>query len=142
MTTDLAVFAAGTFLILIALIWKAYRSIDARLSEIQADIRFTLASKFEGRISEPELDRASAGPKRVRQHDASGLLRSADLEAELTEVDGLCAKLITLVPPAQATPLVAKVPEARTAPLPSELKAESPAKFEGRRLVQVWPTRD
>src|SRR5271169_5730081 len=38
MTIDLAVLGAGAFLVLMALIWKAYRAIDERLSEIQADI--------------------------------------------------------------------------------------------------------
>ena len=38
MTIDLAVLGVGAFLVLVALIWKAYRVIDQRLSEIQADI--------------------------------------------------------------------------------------------------------
>src|SRR5271170_4218042 len=63
MITDLALVGVGAFLILVALIWKAYRAIDERLGEIQADISelhngvsqlFLLAStKAKTSIAEP-----------------------------------------------------------------------------------------
>jgi hypothetical protein len=38
MTIDLTVLSAGAFLVLMVVIWKVYRGIDERLTEIQADI--------------------------------------------------------------------------------------------------------
>jgi hypothetical protein len=103
MAIDLTVLSVGAFLVLVALIWKAYRVIDERLSEIQADIRelhggvshlFLLASKSEAKTASE-----NAG-KLANEADDLALLRSPGLEADLALVDGLCAKLITLVPPA------------------------------------------
>jgi hypothetical protein len=137
MTIDLAVLGAGAFLVLMALIWKAYRVIDERLSAIQADIGelhngvsqlFLLASKSEARTASDDARKVA--------HDDLALLRSPGLEADLAEVDELCAKLITLVPPAKAIPLISEVPQAKVAPV----NAERPTRFEGRKLILAWPT--
>jgi hypothetical protein len=131
MTIDLTVLSAGAFLVLMALIWTVYRVIDGRLSEIQTDIGdlhtgvsrlFLLASK-----SEAETVSENAGKVAHKANDLA-LLQSPGLEADLAVVDGLCAKLITLAPPAKAAPLI------------SEKKAERPTQFEGRKLIQAWPT--
>jgi hypothetical protein len=131
MAIDLTVLSAGAFLVLIALIWKVYRIIDERLREIQADIGelhngvshlFLLASKSE---TKPVSENAG---KVARKADDLALLQSPGLGGDLAVVDGLCAKLIALAPPAEAAPLI------------SEKKAEGPAHFEGRKLILAWPT--
>jgi hypothetical protein len=147
--TDLAVLGVGAFLILVALIWKAYRLIDERLNEIQADIGelqngvarlFLLVSKSEATTSNPEPLVAPGGAD-VAAHKSDGLalLQSPGLESDLAQVDELCAKLITLVPPAEAAPLIAAVPQVKPAPLISEVRAERPTQFEGRKRILAWP---
>jgi hypothetical protein len=142
MTIDLTVLSGGAFLVLVALIWKAYRVIDERLGEIQADIHelhggvshlFLLSSKSEAKAASE-----NAG-KVAHTADDRALLRSPGLEADLAMVDGLCAKLITLVPPAKAAPLISEVSQARAAPI-SEMTVERPKPFEGRKLILAWPT--
>ena len=131
MTIDLTVLSAGAFLVLMVLIWKVYRGIDERLSEIQADIGelhngvshlFLLASKSEAKIDSENASEVA------HKADDLALLQSPGLEADLAVVDGLCAKLITLAPPAKAAPLI------------SEKKAARPTQFEGRKLILAWPT--
>jgi hypothetical protein len=131
MTIDLMVLSAGAFIVLLALIWKVYRVIDKRLSEIQADIGelhngvshlFLLASKSQAKTVSENASKVT------HKADDLALLQSPGLEADLAVVDGLCAKLITLVPPAKAAPLI------------SEKKAERPTQFEGRKLILAWPT--
>jgi len=53
-------------------------------------------------------------------------------KADLAEVDELCAKLITLVPPAKALPLISAVPQSSAVPAIPEVNAERPIQFEGR----------
>ena len=131
MTIDLTVLSAGAFLVLMVLIWKVYRGIDERLREIQADIGelhngvshlFLLASKSE---TKPVSENAG---KVARKADDLTLSQSLGLEGDLAVVDGLCAKLIALAPPAEAAPLI------------SEKKAERPTQFEGRKLILAWPS--
>jgi hypothetical protein len=110
MWTDLAIIGAGAFLILVALIWKAYRVLDERLSEIQADLgelRGAILASSEAKPFKPEAHIASAKPTNERL----ALLGSPGLEGPLAEVDELCAKLITLVPPAEAAPLISEAPK-------------------------------
>jgi hypothetical protein len=133
---DLAIVGVGAFLVLVALIWKAYRVIDDRLSKIQADISelhcgvshlFLLASKSENASSKPDPYGAPDNAGKVaHKTDDLALLRSPGLESELAEVDELCAKLITLVPPASAVPLISAVPKATAAQPISEMNAERP----------------
>jgi hypothetical protein len=145
MTADLAVLGAGAFLVLVALIWKAYRVIDERLREIQANIAelhdgvthlFLLASKSDAKPS--KLEPFAFDTSKVTTDLA--LLRSPGLESELAQVDELCSKLITLVPPPEAVPLISGVTQAKSAPLISEVNAEKLPHFQGRRLLLAWPT--
>ena len=90
MATDLAVVGVGAFLILVGLIWKAYRVIDERLSEIQADVvelhngvsqLFLLASESEAKKSRSESCVASDNVS--HKTDGLALLRSPGLEGRL-----------------------------------------------------------
>jgi hypothetical protein len=137
MTSDFAVIAVGVVLLLVVLIWKAYHSIDERLGEIQADIGdlhagvsrlFALQSKFEAKKSEAE--RNAAAIVSTTGGRANPRAPSPDLEHELAHVDELCAKLITLAPPAEAIPLL------------SEPKADRPAQLGGHKLLLAWPPRE
>jgi hypothetical protein len=133
---DLAIVGVGALLVLVALVWKAYRVIDERLSEIQADIGelhngvshlFLLASKAENASPKPN---PYGGPENARTvahqtHDLA-LLQSLGRDSELAEVHELCAKLITLVPPASAVPLISEVPRAMAVQPIWELNAERP----------------
>jgi hypothetical protein len=133
---DLAIVGVGAFLVLVALIWKAYRVIDERLSEIQADIGelhngvshlFLWASKSENASSKPAPHGTPDNAGEVaHKADDLALLRSPGLESELADVDELCAKLITLVPPTKAVPLLSAVHKAAEAQPISEVKAERP----------------
>jgi hypothetical protein len=141
---DLAIVGIGAFLVLVALIWKAYRVIDERLSEIQADIGelhngvshlFLLASKSENASSKPDPHGAPDNAGKVaHKTDDLALLRSPGLESELAEVDELCAKLITLVPPAKGVPLISAVPKATAAQPISEMNAERPGSSKAATL--------
>jgi hypothetical protein len=144
MIADLALLGAGAFLVLVALIWTAYRVIDERLGEIQADIAelhngvahlFLLASKSEAKPSKPKPCFAFDNGKTAND---VAFLRSRGLAAELAQVDELCGKLITLVPPPEAIPLISAVSQVK-APLLPEVKADGPMHFEGRRLLLAWP---
>jgi hypothetical protein len=145
---DLAIVGVGALLVLVALIWKAYRVIDQRLSEIQADIGelhngvshlFLLASKAENASSKLDPDCAPDNAGRIaHKTDELALLRSPGLESELAEVDELCAKLITLVPPAKAVPLISAVPRATAAQPISEMNAESHAVRRPQPML-AWP---
>jgi hypothetical protein len=112
MAIEYPVFAMGAILVLvvalIVLIWKMQLIIDMRLSEIQADIGdlhnavsrlFVIASNAKS-----EADTSKIAPKISNAEptfsENTGM-PSHGLEAELHEVDELCAKLITLVPPAK-----------------------------------------
>jgi hypothetical protein len=147
MITDLAVVGVGAFLILVALIWKAYRVIDERLSEIQADISelqnalFLLASKSDAKTSNPALVAPGDADTIAHRTDELVFLRSPGLESDLTAVGELCAKLITLVPPAEAATLISAVPLANVAPLIPEIRAERPTQFKDRRRLLSRPTR-
>jgi hypothetical protein len=127
---------------LVALIWKAYRVIDERLGEIQADIRalrggvshlFLLASKSEAKTASE-----NAG-KVAHKGDDLAFVTVAWFGSRLGMVDGLCAKLITLVPPAKAAPLISEVCHAKAAPI-SEMTAERHKQFGGRKLIVAWTT--
>jgi hypothetical protein len=116
MTSDFAVIAVGVVVLLVVLIWKAYHAIDERLGEIQADIGdlhagvsrlFALQSKFEAKKSEAERN-AAAAESTIGGRANPRAARSPDPEHELAHVDELCAKLITLAPPAEAIPLLSE----------------------------------
>jgi hypothetical protein len=137
MTTEYAVFA-GAFLLAVALIWKAYRVIDKRLSDIHAELGelhtgvshlflFVTKSAAKGSKAEPSSASAECNAGEVAHTPAP--LPSPGLEAELAEVHDLCAKLITLVPPVEAAPL-----------LREQGPSEGPLiRFEGRKPLRPGP---
>jgi hypothetical protein len=85
-----------------------YRDIGERLREIQADI-----GELHNGVSHLFLLASKPGTKAVsdklaHKADELALLQAPVLEADLAVVDGLCAKLIALVPPAEAAPLISE----------------------------------
>jgi hypothetical protein len=113
MTAEYAVFAIGAFLVVAVLIWNMQR-VAKRLAELQAELGelhfvvsrlsvVTLNAIPKGEAAATVPDIASPEPDVASKH----ALQSLALEAELDEVHELCAKLITLVPPAEAIPLLA-----------------------------------
>jgi hypothetical protein len=147
--TDLAIVAVSAFLILVALIWKD-RDIDKRLREIQSDLDelrngvshlFSLASK--------SARTASENARKVVDDDLAeidvALLRSPGLETDSVAVEDLCAKLITLVPPPEAVPLISEVPQAGSVPPNLGIIDKKPKHSEGRKLIldwSDWPKRE
>jgi hypothetical protein len=141
--TDLAIVAVSAFLILVALIWKAYRVIDERLNEIQSELDelhngvshlSSLASKSARTVSENKRKVVDAD----LAHADLALLRSPGLETDLAVVEDLCAKLITLVPPPEAVPLLSEVPQAGSVlPIPGII-GKKPTQLEGRKLILDW----
>jgi len=106
MLTVVALLGAG------ALIWHMHRLGD-EMREVQFqlnDLRKAIAA----------VSQAASNPKSLP--DAA---TRAVMEADLAEVDKLCAELITLVPP-EETPISADSPQ-------------TAVKLEGRRPLQVWP---
>jgi hypothetical protein len=112
MTAEYAVFAVGAFLVVAVLIWNMQRVIAKRLAKLQAELSelhfvvsrlsvLMLNAIPKGEAAVPYI--SSPKPEVASKHKR----RSHALEAELDEVHELCAKLITLVPPAEAVPLLA-----------------------------------
>jgi hypothetical protein len=116
MTIEAALSVAGAVLVF-ALIWQSHRATRRRLSEIQGELDalrdlmsrvllMQMAQKSEPRFSDdipppPPADSAETTGTR-KTNDALQL----EMKLGLTEVDELCAKLITLVPPSEAAPLL------------------------------------
>jgi hypothetical protein len=111
MTIEAAVFAAGSILIA-ALIWQTHQLTRRRLNEIHNDLDAlkNLVSRLfvMGLNRKPEETAASGTESAVTQSDPVETKQtpvpSLELESELTQVDELCAKLITLAPPKEALP--------------------------------------
>jgi hypothetical protein len=134
MSGELA-FSLGAFLCVVALLWKAFRLLDDRLDEIQADIADLIAlaratsTPRPGVAPSPGAVPFKAEPN-VAEH-ARKRKSSRGLEAELIEVDELCAKLITLAPPETALPLLKeKTPEKPVEPVG------------GRKPLLAWPPQE
>jgi hypothetical protein len=106
----IAAVSTGAFIVIVILIWNAQRVLGMRLTAIQTElgeVNLAVLELFKtaldaNRRADLKAKPAISGGGEIRRpaHIASGL------EAELDEVDALCAKLITLVPPANAVPLV------------------------------------
>jgi hypothetical protein len=119
MTTAYAGLAAGAFLVVVIFVWTTHHIVVSRLGEIQSELAElhvevsrlfvialnadpkTGASKVEPNIASAESNGSEAASE---YHEIT--LPSPALEAEMADVDELCAKLITLVPPAEAVPLL------------------------------------
>jgi hypothetical protein len=113
MTIEAAVFAAGSILVA-ALIWRTYRLTSRRLEEIQNDINVAghllTRAVAMGSNRRPEVTAASAAESATAQSDpaATGQTSMFEISPQLTQVDELCAKLITLAPPREALPLLSE----------------------------------
>jgi hypothetical protein len=146
MTIDYAAaVAVAGFFITVILISKKLRDIDKRLTEMQAELDALRAGESRhfimklNAIPESEAFRAEptigSPPSNAGEVVAEHLVhvpQSPDLDVgtSLAEGDELCAKLITLVPPAEAIPLL------------SGREAERPVnRIEGRRLLLAWPVQ-
>jgi hypothetical protein len=144
MTIEYAAVAVGTFLIIVILIWKKLRTIDMRLREMQAELNelhavesrlFIMAlnanPKAQAPKAEPTIASAQSNDGRIIAEDDLGCSPQSpnlDVGTSRAEGDELCARLITLVPPAEAIPLI------------SGQEAEThEGHVEGRRLLQAWP---
>jgi hypothetical protein len=142
MTTAYAVIAAGAFLVVLIFVWTTHGIIGRRLSEIQAelgDLHVEVSRLFiMGLNADPKAGASKAEPNIASAESNGGeaaseyhenTLPSPALEAELDEVQELCAKLITLVPPAEAVPL-----------LREQGPSEGPVnRFEGRKRLPPGP---
>jgi hypothetical protein len=134
MTLEMALSVAGPVLVS-GLVWQLHRIVRRQLSEIRGEVnalqdvvsrvfltQLNHKSENEPSISDvtprPPYDPASNTDR--RDNDA---LQQLQMEFEVAEIDGLCAKLITLAPPIEAAPLL---PPARP---PSE----------ARERLRPWP---
>jgi ProP effector len=115
MTIESAVYVLGVSLVL-ALTWQTQHVIRKRLSQIQNELSElqNLASRLfvmalNARAAEPAAAEASLTSSE-RGVAVGDNMRAPppELEGELANVDELCAKLITLVPPKEALPLLSK----------------------------------
>jgi hypothetical protein len=113
MTFVCAAVAAGAFSIGVILIGITQHIIGKRLSDIQAELGelqvevsrlFVLALNANPKADAPQAEPNTASAESVGGEVATP--PSPALEIELVEVPELCAKLITLVPPAEAAPLL------------------------------------
>jgi hypothetical protein len=136
MTGESALFGLVAFLALVVMLWRAFRLLDERLSEIHEnlDSLHNAVSRLSASSSKPEAKsfrvEPSVAPTKPDYRPGTGAPPSLrGLNAELTVIDGLCAKLISLVPPDEAVPLLNE---------DSNVKVEKP---EGRKLLLAWPPR-
>jgi hypothetical protein len=142
MTFEFAVFTLCAFCLLAVGGWKVYCAIDERLFEIEANIRLLHGSTLrlvalapkEARNSAPVIDRKLAGRSAGKDEpDAPPL--SPGLENGIAEVEELCAKLIALVPPAKALPLLSNVPSVQAMTTLPGPQSDRLTKYHGRKLV-------
>jgi hypothetical protein len=135
-TIEAAVFAAGSILIA-ALIWQTHQLTRRRLNEIHNDLDAlkNLVSRLfvMGLNRKPEETAVSGTESAATQSDPAETKQtpvpSLELESELTQVDELCAKLITLAPPKEALPLLS---ESTPCSVPSD---------GSRKRLRPWPQR-
>jgi hypothetical protein len=140
MTIDAAVFGAGNILVAV-LVWQTHRLTSCRLYEIenQLDGLRELASQAFGtalslepaQTDSPRTD--SSSDQRNQAKPEGTPAPQTDVEPELTNIELLCAKLITLAPPKAALPLIAE-PKSRLRPL---LEDRGPR--DGRTRLRPWP---
>jgi hypothetical protein len=140
MTIEYAAVAVGIFLIAGIMIWKKLRIIDERLREMQAELNRLHAvesrlfikalnanPKAQAPKAEPTIASAQSNDGRIVAEDELEHLPqspSLDVGTFRAEGDELCARLSTLVPPAEAIPLL------------SGQEAERPvSRIEGRRAT-------
>jgi hypothetical protein len=140
MTIDGAVFAAGSMLLAVV-VWQTHRLTSRRLSEIQNGLdglrELTTRVFAMGLNRTPEETVASKRepiPGQDDQARSEGTpTPSPDVVTELSKVDLLCAKLITLAPPSAALPLLT---ESERPP-----REDRKARQDGRERLRAWPQR-
>jgi hypothetical protein len=119
----IAAVATGAFIVIVILIWM-------RLTAIQTDeVNLAVLELFKtapdaNRRSDLKAEPAISGGGEIPNED---LHNASGLEAELDEIDALCAKLITLVPPSNAVTLLSEEEPRRTvSPGGSQALSRSP----------------
>jgi hypothetical protein len=132
MTIEIALLVAGGVLLLI-LIWQSHRLrlMSRQLNDIQTQVeglqdivsrvfllRLTRKTEDEPSDMTPPSPSAPTEKSNGRQNDA---VQQREMKFEAAEIDDLCAKLITLVPPDEAAPLL--------------LPDRAPTRVRERRLV-------
>jgi hypothetical protein len=118
MTIEAALSVAGAALVF-ALLWRSNRVTGRRLSEIQRELdalrdlmsRILLTQMSQKPHNEPPLPDGMPPPPSTDSSQTAGAPEEFDalqleMKLEVAEVDELCAKLITLVPPSEAAPLL------------------------------------
>lgn len=146
MTFEFAIITLCAFGVLAIGGWKAYCTVDERLFEIEANIRLLHGSTLrlvalapkEARNPAPVIDRSlverGAG-KDAQEHKPDAPPLSPGLENGIAEVEELCAKLIALVPPTKALPLLSNVPSVQAMTTLLGPKSDRLTKYHGRKLV-------
>jgi hypothetical protein len=119
MTIEAALSVAGAVLVF-ALVWQSHRLTSRRLSEIQSELnalrdlmsRLFLTQTAQNTKNEPPTLSGEKPPPRSTDstettdtHQTNDALQ-LEMKLGVIEVDELCAKLITLVPPSEAAPLL------------------------------------
>jgi hypothetical protein len=117
MTIEIALLVACSVLVS-ALVWQSHRVTSRRLSEIQSELnglrdlisRIFLTRMAQKTKNEPvHLDEMPAridSTETTDMHETNDALQ-LELELETAAIGELCAKLVTLVPPQEAAPLLA-----------------------------------
>jgi hypothetical protein len=117
MTIEIASLIAGAILVS-ALIWQFHRITSRQLSEIQGEVSalrdvvsrvflMQVAHKTEKEPSNLDVTPPpSPDPTAKNDRREDDALHQLEMEFEAAEIDELCAKLITLVPPEEAAPLL------------------------------------
>jgi hypothetical protein len=115
MTLEAAIYAGGVILVC-CVIWQTQRSNNRRLTAIECELsglrdivsRLFLMSinERDGEIAAPKVSTPEVSPEPVEAATSCKPVRG--IESDLIEVDGLCAKLITLAPPKEARPLTSQ----------------------------------
>jgi hypothetical protein len=116
MTIEIALLVV-CFVLLSALIWRS-RRVMRRLSEIELEVNalrniasrvFLMQLHDKTGVKPFNLDAVPPPPSSatVKNEMPKDDALEPELEFETTEIDGLCAKLIALVPPQEVAPLLA-----------------------------------
>jgi hypothetical protein len=118
MTIEAALSVVGAAFVF-ALLWQSHRVTSRRLSEIQSELnalrdlmsRIFLTQMAQTIKNEPPPSDGLPPPSSTDStettdtHETNDALQ-LEMKLGLTEVDELCAKLFTLVPPSEAAPLL------------------------------------
>jgi hypothetical protein len=116
----IAAVAAGAFIVIVILIWMRLTAIQTELDEVNLAVLELFKTALDAnRRADLKAEPAITSGGEIPNED---LHNASSLEAELDEVDALCAKLITLVPPANAVPLLSEEESRWTVSPPEDRK--------------------